>query len=43
MNETVEEINNLPSYSFGLTKQKQEEATGETGSISVALVNNIAW
>lgn len=42
MNETVEEINKIPSYGFGLTKQKQEEATGETGSISVALVNNIA-
>lgn len=39
MNETVEEKD---LYSFGLSRQKQEEATGETGSISVALVNNIA-
>ena len=39
MNETVEE---KELYSFGLSRQKQEEATGETGSISVALVNNIA-
>ena len=39
MNETVEEKD---LYGFGLSRQKQEEATGETGSISVALVNNIA-
>ena len=39
MNETVEE---KELYGFGLSRQKQEEATGETGSISVALVNNIA-
>ena len=39
MNETVGE---KELYGFGLSRQKQEEATGETGSISVALVNNIA-
>lgn len=43
MEETVSIMNNNASlFEYGLTREKQEEATGETGSISVALVNNIA-